>query len=222
MNLADTKNACGLAATGVGTVDCARHNLKRPCAVGDLQKGERYVTLSNDNNQADNLRRYVNMDYLLFSTLQHTRDIVVLNILYDIACQWSKHIWKRMSSYPSAIHFDRTHKNVVFLVPKFHLPAHIAACQIGFSYNLVKGVGRTDGEAPERGWANINPVATSTREMGPGSRRDTLDDHFGDFNWKKVSNFGKLSFSFLVLCYVSNVSSRYQPFAQDKDCYPRM
>ncbi|KAG1830659.1 hypothetical protein EV424DRAFT_1534995 [Suillus variegatus] len=153
VNLADTKNACGLAATG---------------------KGERYV----------------NMDYLLFSTLQHTRDIVVLNISYDIACQWSKHIWKRMSSYPSAIHFDRTHKNVVFLIPKFHLPAHIAACQIGFSYNLVKGVGRTDGEAPERGWANINPVATSTHEMGPGSQQDTLDDHFGDFNWKKVSNFG--------------------------------
>lgn len=161
------------------------------------------------------------MDYLLFSTLQHTRDIEVLNISYNIACQWSKHIWKRMSIYPSTIHFDRTDKNVVFLVPKFHLPAHITACQIGFSYNLVKGVGRTDGEAPEWSWANINPVATSTREMGPGSQRDTLDDHFGDFNWKKVSNFGKLSFSFLVLCYVSNVSSRYQPFAQDKNRYPR-
>ncbi|KAG1843773.1 hypothetical protein DFJ58DRAFT_717719 [Suillus subalutaceus] len=154
VNLADTKNARGLAVTGVGTVDCTRHNLKRLCAIGDLQKGERYV----------------NMDYLLFSTLQHTRDIIVLNISYNIACQWSKHIWKCMSSYPSAIHFDRTDKNVVFLVPKFHLPAHINACQIRFSYNLVKGVGRTDGEAPERGWANINPVATSTCEMGPGSR----------------------------------------------------
>ncbi|KAG2029337.1 hypothetical protein BDR03DRAFT_987823, partial [Suillus americanus] len=116
--------------------------------------------------------------------------VTVLNISHDIACQWSKHIRKCMSSYPSAIHFNHTHKNVVFLVPKFHLPAHITACQIRFSYNLVKGVGRTDGKAPERGWANINPVAMSTRKMGPGSRRDTLDDHFGDFNWKKVSNFG--------------------------------
>lgn len=33
----------GLAATGVGAVDCARHDVKRPVAVGDLQKGERYV-----------------------------------------------------------------------------------------------------------------------------------------------------------------------------------
>ncbi|KAG1722940.1 uncharacterized protein EDB91DRAFT_1240167 [Suillus paluster] len=174
VNLADTKNARGLATTGVGTVDCARHNLKRPCAVGDLQKGERYI----------------NMDYLLFSTLQQTRDVMVLNISYDITCQWSKNLWDHMSRYPSAIHFNHSNKTVIFLVPKFHLPAHIAACQITFSYNLVKGVGRTDGEAPERGWANINPVATSTREMGPGSWRDTLDDHFGDFNWKKVTNFG--------------------------------
>lgn len=35
------KVTAGLAATGAGTVDCARHNMKRPCAVGDLQKGEK-------------------------------------------------------------------------------------------------------------------------------------------------------------------------------------
>jgi hypothetical protein len=80
-------------------------------------------------------------------------------------------------------------KEFIFLVPKFHLPAHVTFCQVTYSHNLIKGVGRTDGEAPECGWANINPVATSTCEIGPGSRRDTLNDHFGDFNWKKVTNF---------------------------------
>jgi Kyakuja-Dileera-Zisupton transposase len=35
------KDSRGLAATGIGTVDCARHNMKQPCGVGDLQKGER-------------------------------------------------------------------------------------------------------------------------------------------------------------------------------------
>jgi hypothetical protein len=29
------------ASSGIGTVDCARHNMKRPLAVGDLQLGER-------------------------------------------------------------------------------------------------------------------------------------------------------------------------------------
>lgn len=43
INMADTKSSCGLAATGVGTVDCARHDMKCPNGVGDLQKGEKYV-----------------------------------------------------------------------------------------------------------------------------------------------------------------------------------
>ncbi|KAG2137460.1 hypothetical protein DEU56DRAFT_945875 [Suillus clintonianus] len=174
VNLADTKNSRGLAATGVGAIVCARHNLTRPSSVGDLQKGERYV----------------NMDFLFFSTLQHSGEVLVLNISYDIACQWSKHLWERMSRYPSQIHFSGDSKILTFLVPKFHLPAHIAACQTSYSLNLIKGMARTDGEAIERGWSNMNPIATSTREMGPGSRRDILDDHFGDWNWRKVSNLG--------------------------------
>jgi hypothetical protein len=41
--MADTKSNQGLAATGLGTVDCARHNMKLPNGVGDLLKGERYI-----------------------------------------------------------------------------------------------------------------------------------------------------------------------------------
>lgn len=123
--------------------------------------------------------------------MQFAKDLIVLNISYDIACQWSKNLRERIVKYPDRIHVDCANKFVTFLVPKFHLPAHILACQITYSHNLLRGMGRTDGEAPERGWANINPIATSTREMGPGARRDTLDDHFGDFNWKKVTNLGE-------------------------------
>ena len=130
------------------------------------------------------------MDYLFFSVMRH-HDAIVLNISYDIACQWSKHLWSRMLSLPSALHMDHASKNVVFLVPKFHLPAHIEQCQVDFSFNLLRNVGQTDGEAPEHGWANMNPIASSTKEMGPGSRRDTLDDHFGDWNWKRCTQLGK-------------------------------
>ncbi|KAG1725657.1 hypothetical protein EDB19DRAFT_1897750 [Suillus lakei] len=158
VNMADTKKSRGLAATGVGTVDCARHNMKLRNAVGDLQKGEKYV----------------NMDYLFFSAMKH-HDII------------------RMSKLPSAFQLDHDNKHVNFLIPKFHLPAHIEPCQIDFSFNFSRHVGRTDGEAPERGWANINPIASSTKEMGPGSRRDTLDDHFGDWNWKRVVQLGRLT-----------------------------
>ncbi|PBK98144.1 hypothetical protein ARMGADRAFT_920338 [Armillaria gallica] len=37
------------------------------------------------------------------------------------------------------------------------------------------------------GWAATNALAVSTKEMGPGAHRDTLDDHFGDYNqWRKI------------------------------------
>ncbi|KAF8176561.1 hypothetical protein BJ912DRAFT_1024344 [Pholiota molesta] len=148
---------------------CGRHDMKRANGVGDLQKGERYV----------------NMDYFLLSSLKiNTPPQLVVS--YDIACQWSRNLEKRVQIYPPNPLSDGQ-MNLTTLVPKFHLPAHVLECQTSFSFNLVPGVGRTDGEAPERGWSEINAVATSTKEMGPGSRRDTLDDHFGARNWRKIT-----------------------------------
>ncbi|KAG1800650.1 hypothetical protein EV424DRAFT_1474814 [Suillus variegatus] len=173
VNTADTKASQGLAATGVGSVVCARHEMRLPNSVGDLQKGEKYI----------------NMDYLVFSVLV-SFGLAVFNLSYDIACQWHKKLWSRNTTMPQRLQFNRENKTVRFFVPKFHLKAHIQACQMTFSFNFSKWVGRTDGEAPERGWADINRVATSTREMGPGNRHDTLDDHFGDWNWKKTTMLG--------------------------------
>jgi hypothetical protein len=132
------------------------------------------------------------MDFMFFTGLQRS-SIASLVVSYDIACQWHKNLWIRMQSYPPAMHIDHINMNVRFVVPKFHLPAHVEKCQTAFSLNLEVGMGRTDGEAPERGWANTNRISTSTKEMGPGSRRDILDDHFGDWNWKKVCSMGEPS-----------------------------
>ncbi|KAF7968555.1 hypothetical protein HWV62_30143 [Athelia sp. TMB] len=81
---------------------------------------------------------------------------------------------------------------LIFLIPKFHLPAHIAKCQTAYSFNFCRGVGRTDGEAPERGWSFIDPLASSTKEMGPASYRETIDDHFGDWNHRRIIGLGRL------------------------------
>jgi len=131
------------------------------------------------------------MDYLFFSSIQNSEHLMIV-ISYDIACQWSVHLWEQMKKYPHWMHTDTNIKSFYFLVPKFHLPAHIMACQTVFSFNFNWCIGRTDGEAPEHGWSQINLVAISTAEMGPGSRRDTLDDHFGDGNWKKTMLMGLL------------------------------
>ncbi|KAG6905142.1 hypothetical protein DXG01_004559 [Tephrocybe rancida] len=173
VNLSNAKPGTNHAATGVGTIECARHNMKRPNAVGDLQFHERYY----------------NMDYLFWKSLQGSQ-LLQFFISYDIVCQWSINLRKRM--------FDMDHEFLIFdekvyvkfVVPKFHLPAHVIACRTAFSLNYTIGAGRTDGEAPERGWAEINPLASSTKEMGPGSRRDALDAHFGDYNWRKVVGMG--------------------------------
>ncbi|KAG2066498.1 hypothetical protein BDR04DRAFT_1129977 [Suillus decipiens] len=143
VNMAETKLLQGLVATGVGTC---------PNGVGDLQKGEKYI----------------NMDYLFFSTL-HNNCLNALNVSYDIACQWHKNLWNRMESLPELHHISYLCIFIRFFISK---------CQMMFSFNFTCFVGRTDGEAPEHGWSNINLVASSTKAMGPGCHRDTLDDHF--------------------------------------------
>ncbi|KAJ6452843.1 hypothetical protein C8R45DRAFT_1112863 [Mycena sanguinolenta] len=168
------REARGTASSGIAAVDCARHNMKRPQAVGDLQLGERYM----------------NMDYMFFSSIAGT-ELLRFFVSYDIACQWHLKIWGRMQDYQDAtLTLDGKGKFFTFLVPKFHLPAHIESCNLKFSFHLTRDVGQTDGEAPERGWADANPLARSTKEMGPGFRRDTMDDHFNDWNHKKIIALG--------------------------------
>ena len=47
-----------------------------------------------------------------------------------------------------------------------------------------------DGKGIEKSWAKMNHVANSTKEMGPGSRHDTLDDHPGHHIFKKYVALG--------------------------------
>lgn len=82
--------------------------------------------------------------------------------------------------------FDMAQREVMFFVLKFHLQAHIEKCQTTYSFNFLPGVGWTDGEAPEQGWANINPIASRTKEMGLGAHQDVLNDHFSHSNWQKI------------------------------------
>ena len=158
------------------------------------------------------------MDYAFVSALRHL-DVNVLKVSYDIACQWHKKLHQRMDNMPPSLQLNLHNQNVSFLVPKFHLPAHIASCQWSFSFNWMKGVGRTDGEEPERGWANLNAAASSTKDMGPGHRRDTLDDYMGDWNWKKLVRLGL----FLLPLVPQRIYPLYRYFniSKGEGSYPR-
>lgn len=147
------------------------------------------------------------MDYAFLGSLAHYIPRHVL-VSYDIACQWSRSLWKRCSTIypPNPVSINQP--IIRFFVPKFHIAAHIPECQIKYSLNLSPGSGRTDGESPERGWAGSNDMAYSTRVMGPGRRRDTLDDFFGDWNWAKTVQLGT-SLIEIIFSFAHPVSSAF-------------
>ncbi|KAJ7604018.1 hypothetical protein FB45DRAFT_881028 [Roridomyces roridus] len=108
--------------------------------------------------------RYVNMDYIFASILRHLHAGLPKIISYDIVCQWWKNLAKRLKELPPL------------------------ACQLAYSLNTVPGSAQTNGEGIERPWAHLGGVASSTREMGPGSREDVLNCHLGNWNWDKLVN----------------------------------
>ncbi|KAG2054274.1 hypothetical protein BDR06DRAFT_982471 [Suillus hirtellus] len=159
-----TKFSNGLWATGVGLCLCAHHEFK----------GEQYA----------------NMDYIFFLTIMLLLLSVVIS--YNIACQWKLNLLKCMLALLEDIQIPVVTAVAVFLfaVPKFHAPAHEEKCSTPHSLNLMPGVGCTDGEGIERNWAEMNHVANSMKEMGLGSRHNTLDNHFGHHNWCKPTGLG--------------------------------
>ncbi|TDL23120.1 hypothetical protein BD410DRAFT_721379 [Rickenella mellea] len=170
---ANTKFSGGLECTGVGAVQC-RHEMQLPTGVGDLQKGERYA----------------NIDYIFASAMRRYRAGPKV-ISYDIACQWSRNLAQRFRNLPDHLFFEVTIDGIRYAIPKFHILAHLIKCQLVYSLNLMRGVGRTDGENIERGWSKIEGAAGNTKEMGPGSRHDALDDHWGFANFITYIGFGK-------------------------------
>ncbi|KAF9552469.1 hypothetical protein CPC08DRAFT_738160 [Agrocybe pediades] len=106
--------------------------------------------------------RYANMDYIFASALQS----FFLNIKPNETAKFTP------------------------AIPKLHKPMHGKANHEVYSLNFIPGVGESDLETPERGWAFHNTLGKSTQTQGPGSRQDILDDHFNFYNWLKYISLG--------------------------------
>lgn len=131
------------------------------------------------------------MDYAYASLLRHHDPALSKVTSYDIACQWSKNVISRLNALPSLVRTDLAEQITRFVVPKLHIGGHEIFCQLEYSLNWLWGAGRTDGEGIERPWAHMGPIATSTRDMGPGARHGTMNDHFGHWNWVKLTRLGQ-------------------------------
>lgn len=132
------------------------------------------------------------MDYIFASAIRSWQSRG-LTVSYDIACQWQKKLIRRIETLPPERRPNFTDRRVEFVIPKFHITAHGTSCQTQYSLNYRPYMGRTDGENIERGWAWMNPASLSTREMGPGTRQDALDDQWSFWNWQILTKLGLLS-----------------------------
>lgn len=110
---------------------------------------------------------------------------------YDIACQWHRNLAKRLGAVPADSKLFESARIMpdrvkIFVVPKFHIFAHVLRCFVRCNYSLICYMAQTDGEGCERVWAGANPAAASLREMGPASMRDTMDNMCSSWNWQKA------------------------------------
>ncbi|THU87804.1 hypothetical protein K435DRAFT_866944 [Dendrothele bispora CBS 962.96] len=170
----DQREMCtctGLAALETANTKFSRGYACTGCGLGVCARHE--FVQKNGVVDLQKGERYANMDYGLASLLRH-------------------HDHRLTKKLPAMVRLNLALHIVYFVIPKLHIYGHQVLCQLTFSLNWLWGAGRTDGEGIERPWAHMGPVATSTRDMGPGSRHDTLDDHWGHWNWVKLIGLGPL------------------------------
>lgn len=147
------------------------------------------------------------MDYIFGSALSHYKGLPLCIIGYDIACQWFGHIHERSSEHwPDKIKLDDS-TELVPVIGKFHAPVHREDGHEQYSCNLAPNVGLTDFEACERTWGIHNTLGNSTKTMGPGTRGDTLEAHFGFHNWQKYTGTGKCVYIYVSSLRVTSIRS---------------
>jgi hypothetical protein len=149
------------------------------------------------------------MDYAVASAWKHFAGLMFFLLSYDIMCQWSKNLKERLLKLPPSLRFHLAQFFVKFVIPKLHILGHLKICQDLFSLLLILGAAQADMEGIERIWSSSGLMGASTREMGPGSRQDTLDDFWHYWNWNKVVGMGESSPAFSV--YLSEQVCRICP-----------
>ncbi|KZV59243.1 hypothetical protein PENSPDRAFT_595836, partial [Peniophora sp. CONT] len=173
--LVNRKGGKGMRTTGIAGCFCARHEFILPLGLAPLYKGERFTVM---DYIAARVHASINVDEVVYS--------------YDIACQWHKKLRRRLRSISPAFAgiYDGATQMLAkiwhFVVPKMHIEGHNEKCNGRYNFSWTRWVGQTDGEGCERVWAGANPAATSMREMGPGSMKDTIDDLSGSWNFQKL------------------------------------
>lgn len=99
-----------------------------------------------------------------------------------------------MEEFPDDMKID-LNTQLDIAIPSWHINRYGLDYKANFNLSYMDGIGRTCGEEVETTWAHTNVLGASIREMCPGARHETLNDHWNGWNfWKIVCFCGWLSF----------------------------
>lgn len=132
--------------------------------------------------------RQMNMDYALSHALQHHEGIKHFLVMYDVSCQYSKKVKRRFESSPQFLKWPSA--LIEWGIGKFHVHGHQRDCLVKYSPSFIPGAGLVDGEVIETLWAPLNRISGSTRAMSTSHRKEVIDDHMNDSNWRKTTGMG--------------------------------
>lgn len=169
--------------TGIAAIACTRHGCFAPGAVVDLQRGERQM----------------NVDWVFAQALNntHVAQKSKVLLLYDIWCQYSVNLKKRVRDNPKLQEMWRHDIDIDGGIGLFHVHGHREECLFRFATYFIPGASIVDGEVLETLWSMLNQISRSTRSATLAHRAEVLDDHMNDSNWKKLLN---------ISMYIDNLS----------------
>jgi Kyakuja-Dileera-Zisupton transposase len=134
------------------------------------------------------------MDYSIFKALNFNMGgIEAALICYDVMCQWSVHMKDRVTGSRHLKIPDGLELRLG--IGLFHIHGHQDTCLARYSPSFIEGGRQIDGETIETLWAPLNEISRSTRGMSTSHRREVIDDHMNDSNWKKLVDLGRISLS---------------------------
>jgi hypothetical protein len=142
--------------------------------------------------------RFANVDYALArairqrcsgeegSQLREEEDDVDHCCSYDSACQYWVNCHKRFLEFlPDVAHIIQ---RVRWVIPAVHINDHKDDCMYNFASAYKEAIAHFHGETAEQFWPEANQAGSQVKQMNQGNRQDTLSDHSGDWNWKKMMN----------------------------------
>ena len=132
------------------------------------------------------------MDYSLSEALKNSNvaGLSQIIVIYDIMCQY----FKRLNARMEESQYITLPLGVAILhgIGLFHVSGHVWRCFSHFLPTFITGASQVDGEILESLWSVLNEISPSTQNATHAGHIETLDDHMGDSNFKKMLDIGSL------------------------------